>query len=135
MRELPPEPPLTSFGWEIRPQSLRRVLARLRGEYTALPSYVTESGACFDDKVGTDGTVDDAARVAYLDGYLSAVAQAIGDGIDVRGYFVWSLLDNYEWAEGYDKRFGLVYVDFATQQRILKTSAHWHRDLIVAAGR
>jgi beta-glucosidase len=133
VRELPPEPPLTSVGWEIRPQSLLRVLARLRDEYTTLPIYITENGACFDDKVDANGNVDDDQRVDYLDGYLDAVAQAIHRGIDVQGYFAWSLMDNYEWAEGYDKRFGLVYVDYATQQRILKKSARWYRDVIAGA--
>lgn len=133
VRDLPPTPPLTSFGWEIRPQSLLRVLTRLHDEYTTLPIYVTENGACFDDKVDANGNVDDDQRVDYLDGYLNAVAQAIQRGIDVPGYFTWSLLDNYEWAEGYDKRFGLVYVDYPTQQRIPKKSAHWYRDVIASA--
>jgi beta-glucosidase len=86
---------------------------------------VTENGAAFADTVGPDGTVADLDRVAYLDGHLRAAREAIEDGVDLRGYFVWSLLDNFEWAFGYSKRFGLVYVDYATQRRILKDSAHW----------
>ncbi|WP_030159392.1 GH1 family beta-glucosidase [Glycomyces sp. NRRL B-16210] len=133
-RALPPSGPVTSFDWEIRPDSLRRVLERLSADYTDLPVYITESGASFDDAVGADGTVDDADRVDYLDGYMKAAGRAIEKGVNLRGYFVWSLLDNFEWAEGYAKRFGLVRVDYETQRRTLKRSAEWYRDVIATGG-
>jgi beta-glucosidase len=90
---------------------------------------VTENGAAFGD-VRTNGTVDDPRRAAYLDGHLDAVARAIDDGVRVDGYFVWSLLDNFEWARGYTPRFGLVYVDYGTLERVPKESYHWYRDFI-----
>jgi beta-glucosidase len=133
-RSLPPTMPVTGFGWEINPDSLRRVLERLSAEYTDLPVYITESGASFEDAVGPDGSVDDADRVDYLDGYFRAAGRAVEKGVDLRGYFVWSLLDNFEWGEGYSKRFGLVRVDYGTQERTLKRSAHWYRDVIASNG-
>jgi beta-glucosidase len=87
---------------------------------------VTENGAAYDDYLSPEGTVNDPQRIAYLRGHLSAVHRALGDGADVRGYFLWSLMDNFEWAYGYSKRFGAVYVDFSTQRRIPKQSAHWY---------
>ena len=124
-------PASTSFGWSVRPESIHHVLLRASG-YTDLPLYVTESGACFDDYVDPTGQVRDTERIDYLRGYLGAVADAIADGADVRGYYAWSLLDNFEWAEGYSKRFGLVFVDYATQTRIPKASAEWYREQIAA---
>ena len=132
VREVPAEPATTSFGWSVTPDALRSVLARVSAEWTTLPLYVTESGASFHDYVDPNGQIVDTERVGYLDGYFAAAADAIADGIDLRGYFVWSFLDNFEWAEGYSKRFGLVYVDYRTQERIPKLSAHWYRDLIAA---
>jgi beta-glucosidase len=129
-RRLPPEEPTTSFGWGVTPDALRRVLVRVAREYTALPLYITESGASFDDYVDPSGRVNDTERVDYLFGYFSAAAQALREGVDLRGYFVWSLLDNFEWAKGYSKRFGLVFVEYGSQRRIPKTSAHWYRELI-----
>ncbi|MFG3340732.1 GH1 family beta-glucosidase [Glycomyces sp. NPDC048151] len=131
---LPAQGPLTSFGWEITPDSLRRILERVHAEYTDLPVYVTESGASFDDEVGPDGTVDDQARVDYLDGYFRAAGAAVEKGVDLRGYFVWSLVDNFEWGEGYSKRFGLVHIDYRTQRRTLKRSADWYRGVIASNG-
>ncbi len=96
---------------------------------------MTENGAAFDDRVGPDGRVEDTARVAYLRSHVRAVQAAVEAGVDVRGYFVWSLLDNFEWAEGYSKRFGLVRVDYPTQRRIPKRSAHWYGQVISAGGR
>jgi beta-glucosidase len=116
--------PTTEMGWEIDPSGLYDMLARLQRDY-AVPLYVTENGAAFADVPGPDGGVADPERIAYLDGHLRAAQRAIADGVDLRGYFVWSLLDNFEWAYGYSKRFGLVYVDYATQQRIPKDSATW----------
>ncbi|WP_233255388.1 GH1 family beta-glucosidase [Naasia lichenicola] len=122
----------TSFGWSVLPESLSNVLKRVARECTSLPIYVTESGASYADYVTPDGEVHDPERVAYFGGYLDAVAQAIEEGVDVRGYFAWSFMDNFEWAEGYSKRFGLVWVDFATQQRIPKLSGRWYGSLIRA---
>jgi beta-glucosidase len=130
----PAAPATTSFGWSVRPESLRNVLVRAH-RLTGLPLHVTESGASFQDYVGPDGQVRDVERIDYLHGYLTAVADAIADGADVRGYYVWSLLDNFEWGEGYSKRFGLVFVDYATQTRIPKASAAWYREQIAAHAR
>jgi beta-glucosidase len=131
LTETAAEPATTSFGWSVIPESLENVLKRV-AEITSLPIYITESGASYDDELADDGTVDDPERVDYLRGYFGAAARAIASGVDLRGYFVWSLLDNYEWAEGYSKRFGIVYVDYPTQRRIPKSSARWYRDTIAA---
>lgn len=130
LTERPAEPATTSFGWSVVPDSLRSVLERIAREFTTLPIYVTENGASFDDYADPNGSVNDPDRVAYLEGYLEAAAEAISSGVNLRGYYAWSFLDNYEWAEGYSKRFGLVYVDYPTQTRIPKQSAHWYRQLI-----
>ena len=124
------EPATTSLGWSVTPEALYAVLTRVRDQYTSLPLYVTENGASFIDYVDPDGEVRDVERVEYLRGYLGAVAQAIEDGVDLRGYFAWSLMDNFEWGEGYRSRFGLVYVDYGSQRRIPKASARWYGDLI-----
>jgi beta-glucosidase len=120
--------PTTAFGWPVVPDGLRQLLVSLKEEYgEALPPiHVTESGCAYDG-------IDDPERVAYLDGHIAAVRAAMASGVDVRGYFVWSLLDNFEWAEGYTKRFGLVHVDYETQVRTPKTSYAWYRDLIRAS--
>lgn len=140
--ETPAEPTTTSFGWSVTPDALVSVLNRVSSEFTSLPIYVTESGASYHDYVDPDGVVADTERVAYLRDYLDAAARAIRGGVDLAGYYAWSFLDNFEWAEGYSKRFGLVYVDYRTQERIPKLSAHWyrrtiaeHRDLAVASAR
>ncbi|GAA3712796.1 GH1 family beta-glucosidase [Streptomyces tremellae] len=117
--------PRTAMGWGIDPTGLYDLLVRVGREHPGLPVVITENGAAFDDRVGDDGRVDDPERVAYLRGHLSEVHRAIESGVDVRGYFLWSLLDNFEWGYGYSKRFGAVYVDYATQRRIPKSSAHW----------
>jgi beta-glucosidase len=122
--------PLTANDVDARPAGLGRVLRRLRDEYPRIPVYVTENGAPFHDYVDPNGQVNDPERVRYLADHLAEVASAIDDGVDVRGYFVWSLLDNFEWADGYSRRFGIYYVDFGTQRRIAKSSARWYRDLI-----
>jgi beta-galactosidase len=124
--------PTTGMGWPIVPDGLRSLLVTLRDSYgSALPPiYITENGCSFDDAPGPDGTVDDQQRIAFLGSHLSAVAAAMADGVDVRGYFVWSLLDNFEWSEGYHPRFGLVHVDYETQKRTPKASYAWYRDLI-----
>jgi beta-glucosidase len=128
------EPATTSFGWSVVPQSLANVLKRVASDFTALPLYVTENGASFNDYVDPNGEVVDVERVDYLDGYLAAAAEAIAAGVDLRGYYAWSFLDNFEWAEGYSKRFGLVFVDYRTQERIPKLSAKWYAKLIADHG-
>ncbi|HVX45665.1 MAG TPA: GH1 family beta-glucosidase [Mycobacteriales bacterium] len=117
--------PVTDMGWEIDPQGLYDVLARIHAEYPRIPLYVTENGAAFVDEVEADGAVHDPDRIAYLEQHFRIAHRAIEDGIDLRGYFVWTLMDNFEWSFGFSKRFGLVHVDYATQQRRLKDSAHW----------
>ena len=137
MRHLPfslmpwPEYPSTGFGWPVAPDYLRIALLELQARYgDALPPIViTEGGASFPDVVADDGTVDDPARVRYLAAHLDAAITAV-PGIDVRGYYVWSLLDNWEWAAGYTQRFGLVHVDFDTQTRTPKTSYRWLQSVI-----
>jgi beta-glucosidase len=125
----------TAMGWEIYPDALYELLTRVHREYDAPKLYVTENGAAFTDVLGSDGGVDDRERIAYLEQYLGAVSRAIADGVPVRGYFVWSLLDNFEWAHGYSQRFGLVYVDFETLERRPKSSFYWYRDLLAASRR
>lgn len=124
----------TAMDWEIEPSGLTDLLVGIARDYPVPPLYVTENGAAFCDYVDPDGRVQDPARVEYLDGHLRAVAQAIGEGVEVRGYFCWSLLDNFEWAYGFAKRFGLVWVDYATGARIPKSSFSWYRDVIAANG-
>jgi beta-glucosidase len=129
-RQVAALPPTTAMGWEVDPDGLHEVLLRLRRDYGPLPVYITENGASFHDPPAVNGHVEDPARTAYLQGHLAALARAVADGVDVRRYCVWSLLDNFEWEEGYDKRFGIVHVDFATQARVPKQSALWYRDFI-----
>lgn len=132
LRQTAAEPATTSFGWSVTPDALTAVLRRVATDFTTLPLYVTESGASFHDYVDPSGKVSDPDRVDYLSKYFDAAAEAIKEGIDLRGYFVWSFLDNFEWAEGYSKRFGIVYVDYRTQARIPKQSALWYAKTIAA---
>ncbi|MFI6919051.1 GH1 family beta-glucosidase [Nonomuraea spiralis] len=125
--------PVTAMGWPIVPDGLSRLLVRLSKDYPQVGLMVTENGAAFDDLV-EDGRVHDDQRVAYLDGHLREVHRAVEAGADLRGYLVWSLLDNFEWAEGYRRRFGIVHVDYATQTRVPKDSALWYRDVISRNG-
>jgi len=120
--------PRTDIGWEIDEGGLQELLLRLSRDYPALPVYITENGAAFDEEV------HDRARVAYLEGHLRSCAQAIERGVPLKGYFVWSLLDNFEWAFGYAQRFGIVHVDYATQRRTPKDSARWYADVIARGG-
>jgi beta-glucosidase len=124
--------PLTAFGWPVVPDGLREILTQLRDRYGAKlpPIWVTESGCAYDDGPGPDGSIVDTDRISYLDGHIQAVAAAMAEGVDVRGYCVWSIMDNWEWAEGFSKRFGLVHVDFETQTRTPKASYAWYRDRI-----
>jgi beta-glucosidase len=129
------EPTTTSLRWSVKPESLRNVLVRVHREYPHLPLQVTENGASYDDYLDHSGRVIDSERIAYLRGYFEAAAAAIREGVDLQGYFVWSLMDNFEWAEGYRKRFGLIYVDYHTLRRVPKASAFWYRDLIAQHAR
>ncbi|MFJ8579837.1 GH1 family beta-glucosidase [Micromonospora sp. NPDC093277] len=122
--------PRTAMDWEIVPNSFTDLLVRLSRDYPGVPMVITENGAAFDDRPDADGLVADDDRVAYLTEHLRAVARARQAGADVRGYFAWSLLDNFEWAYGYDKRFGIVRVDYDTQRRTPKRSAQWYRDTV-----
>lgn len=118
--------PVTAMGWEVQPDGLRRLLHRLQSDYTGpagVALVVTENGSAFDDEVADDGSVPDTDRTRYLEDHLRALHAAIEEGVDVRGYFAWSLLDNFEWAYGYAKRFGIVRVDYETQERTPKASA------------
>lgn len=125
-----PDGPVTSMDWPITPDGLRDMLVRIHDEYPPVPLVITENGAAFEDVVSGDGQVHDGGRVSYLDAHLRAAHAAIERGVDLRGFFVWSLIDNFEWAEGYSQRFGIIYVDFPTGQRIPKDSARWYRDVV-----
>jgi beta-glucosidase len=130
--------PVTAFDWPVIPAGLTEMLTTLAGRYGAKlpPVYITENGCSVADQPDDLGEIDDQPRISYLDGHIRAVADAIAAGVDVRGYLVWTLMDNFEWAEGYQQRFGLVHVDFKTQRRTPKSSFSWYRDLIAAqAGR
>ncbi|MEV0401177.1 GH1 family beta-glucosidase [Actinoallomurus sp. NPDC050550] len=122
--------PYTEMGWPIDATGLTELLLRVHRDHPGVPLMITENGAAFDDHVDADGRVRDQRRIDYLRDHFAAVGRAREAGADVRGYFVWSLLDNFEWAYGYSKRFGIVHVDYATQKRTWKDSAHWFRDVI-----
>jgi beta-glucosidase len=117
--------PRTDMDWEVRPDGLTAVLLRLHHDYPRLPLYITENGAAFRDDFSGTGAIDDVDRTGYIASHLRAAHAAIKAGVDLRGYFCWSLLDNFEWAEGYAKRFGIVHVDYTTQTRTPKMSARW----------
>ncbi|BCJ53784.1 beta-glucosidase [Actinoplanes sp. NBRC 14428] len=126
----PPVGPITDIGWQIEPAALTRLLDRLHQDY-GVPMMITENGAAYPDgPSGDSGEVHDTNRIEYLDGHLRACLDAISHGVDLRGYFAWSLMDNFEWAEGYKMRFGIVHVDYTTQQRVPKDSAKWYREVI-----
>ncbi|MFD4952956.1 GH1 family beta-glucosidase [Streptomyces sp. NPDC058451] len=129
-----PDVPRTGMDWEIDASGIETLLLRLTHEYGARKLYVTENGSAFPDTVGPDGTVDDPERRDYLVGHLAACASAARKGAPLAGYFAWSLLDNFEWAYGYAKRFGLVHVDYATQARTIKTSGHSYAEIVRAHG-
>jgi len=127
-----PEAEHTDMGWEVYPDGLHDVLVRVARDYEPAAIYVTENGAAFGDVRVHDGHVHDLERTAYLESYIAAVGRAIAADAPVKGYFVWSLLDNFEWGFGYSKRFGIVYVDFPTLERVPKDSFYWYRDLIAS---
>jgi beta-glucosidase len=126
--------PVTAFGWPVVPAGLTELLRLLRERYDVdlPPVYITENGCSAEDSVAPDGSIDDQPRIRYLDGHIRAVHDAITAGVDVRGYFAWTLTDNFEWSEGFHQRFGLVHVDFASQRRTPKASFGWYRELIAA---
>ncbi|WP_431727872.1 GH1 family beta-glucosidase [Verrucosispora sp. TAA-831] len=132
---LPAVGPLTDMGWMIEPAGLTRLLERIAADYPGVPLLITENGAAFPDKTADPSSpLQDSDRIAYLDGHLRAAHEAIARGVDLRGYLVWSLLDNFEWAEGYRKRFGIVHVDYLTQRRTPKSSARWYQEVISRNG-
>lgn len=129
-----PNCPRTGLGWEIYPQGLTAILMWVRNRYGDLPLYITENGAAFPDVVLPNGSIDDASRVEYLKQHLRACAAARREGVKLQGYYVWSLLDNFEWQCGFSQRFGIVHVDFATQRRTPKASARLYADVIRSRG-
>ena len=122
----------TDFGWEVYPEGLYRELVRVWLEYNPRKIYVTENGCSYFDTPAPDGRVSDPRRIDFLRAHFQAAHRALEAGVPLAGYFVWSLMDNFEWAHGFRQRFGMVWVDFATQQRIPKDSAYWYRDVIAA---
>ena len=129
---VPQDGPYTAMRWRIEPEGFTELLLRLSRDYPGVPLVVTENGAAFDDVVGPDGAVHDEGRVDYLRAHLSAVQDGLAAGADVRGYFLWSFLDNFEWAWGLSQRFGIVHVDFDTQQRRVKDSGRFYAAVIAA---
>lgn len=123
----------TDMGWEVYPEGLRTLLGRLQRDYAPPELLITENGAAFADVRRHDGQICDLERVSYLARHIDAVERSVADGVPVKGYFAWSLLDNFEWAFGYSKRFGLIYVDYPTLERVPKSSFSWYRDRIAAA--
>lgn len=145
VRDAPDQPPFsieivedlpgaerTELGWEVFPNALRDLLIGLHQSYPIPAYYVMENGAAFHDELSAQGTVHDPQRQSYLERHLLAAAHALDAGVPLKGYFVWSLMDNFEWGEGYTKRFGLIYIDYPTQRRIWKESAHWYKGVITA---
>jgi beta-glucosidase len=134
VRALPPTRPLTGLGWEIVPEGLRRQLGWVRDRYDNPPIYIGEMGASFEDTVAPDGSVHDEQRIAYNRDHIVAAHQAIGDGVDLRGLFLWALMDTYEFNLGYTTKFGLIRVDYETQERTIKDSGYWYRDVMASNG-
>jgi beta-glucosidase len=129
VRVVRPAGPATAMPWAIEPDGLVETLTRLHDDYDSPPLYVHENGAAFDDVADEDGYVDDVDRTEFLDAHIRACARALELGVDLRGYFVWSLIDNFEWAHGYDRRFGIVRVEPGTSRRVPKRSARWYADV------
>lgn len=120
----------TEMGWGVNPECLYEYLLKLHKDYNGLKIYITENGAAYKDIVNREGIVDDDIRLDYIYRYLTQIHKAIQEGVNIHGYYVWTLMDNFEWAWGFTKKFGLAYVDFATQKRIIKKSGYWYRDVI-----
>ncbi|OCL25983.1 beta-glucosidase [Orenia metallireducens] len=128
----PQDSQYTAMDWEIYPKGLYDLLIKLNQEYTQKPLYITENGAAFDDKISEGGGVHDQDRIDYLKAHFQSAYKAIQEGVALKGYYVWSLMDNFEWAYGYSKRFGITYIDYENnQRRILKDSAYWYKNIIV----
>jgi beta-glucosidase len=125
-----PKEQLTDMGWEVYPDGLYDLLLRLKREYDPPAIFITENGAAYSDGPDSDGQIKDFRRIEFLRGHLLAAHRALSDGVPLKGYFVWSLLDNFEWGHGYEKRFGLYWVDFETKKRIAKDSASWYREVV-----
>jgi beta-glucosidase len=131
LEQVPWDGPRTAMGWTVEPSSLTALLLRLKRDYGEVPLVITENGASYDDPpLDGQAVIEDPQRVAYLRGHVDAVKRAVEGGVDVRGYYVWSLLDNFEWEHGYERRFGIVAVNFDNLKRTPKRSALWYRDLI-----
>lgn len=120
----------TGFHWQVAPEGMVTLLSRVVEDYQPTQIYITENGSTYDDVVLPDGSVNDVQRTSYLQRHLAALLEIVKLGLPVKGYFAWSLLDNFEWAEGYLKRFGLTYVDFQSQTRRLKASGEWYREFL-----
>lgn len=130
--DAPAQVPRSTMGWPVEPDAFREILMRMHKRY-GLPIYVTENGTAYADKPTPDGRVHDEPRISYLKAYTAAMYEAMAAGVDVRGYFVWALLDNFEWSSGYSERFGLVYVDYPTERRLPKDSFRWFAEQIKAS--
>ena len=126
----PEDAQYTEMGWEVYPDGLYKLLMRVHRDYSPCSIYITENGTAFPDVLQPDGVVDDQDRIDFLQSYTFAAHRALEEGVPLKGYFVWSLLDNFEWAHGYSKRFGIVYVDYTAQERIIKQSGYWYREMI-----
>ncbi|HEU5367388.1 MAG TPA: family 1 glycosylhydrolase, partial [Ktedonobacterales bacterium] len=124
----------TTMGWEVYPDGLRVLLEWIQQRYAPKAIYITENGAAFEDTLRADGAVEDEARQRYLQRHFAAAHQAMQAGVPLRGYFIWSLMDNYEWTFGYSQRFGLIYTDYATQERHIKQSGYFYQDVIARNG-
>ncbi len=131
-RGIPGEGPRTEFNWEVWPAAIYQMIMRVTKDYGRPPIYVTENGCSYSDGPGADGRVHDDKRIEFLNGYIGQVGRALAEGADVRGYYCWTLIDNFEWAMGFSQRFGIVHVDFDSLKRTVKDSGYWMRDLITA---
>jgi beta-glucosidase len=120
----------TAMGWEIYPHGLSNILIRVNQDYAPPAIMITENGAAFNDVLQADNFVHDAERTSFLREHISSVAIALANGVPIKGYFAWSLMDNFEWSEGYSKRFGIVYNDYPTQQRTVKDSGRWYSSFL-----
>jgi beta-glucosidase len=131
---LPPDADVTAMRWPIDASGLSDLLRWLDAEYSPGRMLVTENGAAFDDAPDALGQVRDERRIAFLRDHIAAAHEAVSAGVPLEGYLIWSLLDNFEWAEGYSRRFGIVHVDFSTQRRVPKASARWYSEVIQSHG-
>ena len=137
IKGIPPQErgtPYSTMGWEIYPVGIGILLRRISKEYNNPTILVTENGVALDDRIDIDGSVNDSGRIDFLKGHIEELGRAMADGVQVKGYFVWTLMDNLEWDLGFTQRFGLIYVDFKTQRRIIKASGNWYREWIEDAG-